>query len=88
MAIKTKAEYIESLRKLQPVVYMFGERIDNFVDNPRIRAGIEATGETYALAESFEHRDAITTNSPLIGEKINRFTLPPASIEDLVAREL
>ncbi|HAP54937.1 MAG: 4-hydroxybutyryl-CoA dehydratase [Spirochaetia bacterium] len=86
MAIKTKAEYIESLRKLQPVVYMFGERIDNFVDNPRIRAGIEATGETYALAESFEHRDAITTNSPLIGEKINRFTLPPASIEDLVAR--
>jgi len=86
MAVKTKAEYIESLRKLKPTVYMFGERVENFVDNPRIRAGIEATGETYAVAESPEHRDSMITKSSLIGEDINRFTLPPGSREDLVAR--
>lgn len=86
MAVMTKAEYIESLRKLKPVVYMFGEKIENFVDHPRIRAGIEATAATYELAEMPEYRDGIVTVSPFIGEEINRFTLPPTSIEDLVRR--
>jgi 4-hydroxybutyryl-CoA dehydratase/vinylacetyl-CoA-Delta-isomerase len=86
MAIKTKAEYIESLRKLNPVVYMFGERITNVVDNPRIRAAIEATAATYEVAEMAEYRDSIVTVNPSTGEEVNRFTLPPTSIEDLVAR--
>ena len=86
MAVMTKDEYIESLRKLNPTVYMFGERITNVVDNPRIRAGIEATGATYEVANMEETRDLAVTRSPLIDELVNRFTLPPASIEDLVAR--
>ena len=86
MGLKTKAEYIESIRALKPVVYMFGERITNVVDNPRLRAGIEATGATYEMAEQPENRDLIVTTSPLINEPVSRFTLPPASIEDLVAR--
>jgi len=86
MGIKTKDEYIESLRKMNPVAYMFGERITNVVDNPRLRAGIEATGATYEIAEKDEYRDMVVTESPLINEKVNRFTLPPSSIEDLVAR--
>ena len=86
MGIKTKDEYIESLRQLNPVAYMFGERITNVVDNPRLRAGIEATGATYEIAEMDEYRDMVVTESPLINEPVNRFTLPPSSIEDLVAR--
>jgi 4-hydroxybutyryl-CoA dehydratase/vinylacetyl-CoA-Delta-isomerase len=86
MAIKTKTEYIESLRALKPTVYMFGEKIENFVDNPRLRAGIEATGATYEAAESPEHHDSLVVKSPLVGEDVNRFTLPPGSREDLVAR--
>ncbi|MDR3588634.1 MAG: 4-hydroxyphenylacetate 3-hydroxylase N-terminal domain-containing protein [Negativicutes bacterium] len=86
MAVKTKEEYIESLRKMKPVVYMFGERVTNVVDNPRLRAGIEATGATYEDANLEESRASMVTESPLIGEPVNRFTLPPASIEDLVAR--
>jgi len=86
MGIKTKDEYIESLRQMKPVAYMFGERITNVVDNPRLRAGIEATGATYEIAEKDEYRDMVVTESPLINEKVNRFTLPPSSIEDLVAR--
>ncbi|MBN1613139.1 MAG: 4-hydroxybutyryl-CoA dehydratase [Deltaproteobacteria bacterium] len=86
MAVKTFDQYVESLRKLKPVAYMFGERLENAVDNPRIRAGINATGATYELATSAEHRDLLTTVSPFTGEPINRFTLPPQSIGDLVAR--
>lgn len=86
MGLMTKAEYIDSLRKLKPTAYMFGEKIENVVDHPRLRAGIEATGATYELAEIPEYRDLIVTESPLIGEPVNRFNCPPASVEDLVAR--
>ena len=54
------------------------------VDNPRLRAGIEATGATYELAEEFP--ELAIRNSELIGEPINRFNNPPMSIDDLVAR--
>ena len=86
MGLMTKDQYIESLRKLKPTAYMFGERVENVVDNPRLRAGIEATGATYAMAEDPEWRDLIVTQSKLINEPINRFNNPPMSIEDLVAR--
>jgi len=86
MAVKTYDEYIASLRKLKPTAYMFGQKLENVVDNPRIRGGINATGATYEMANSEKHRDLLTTISPLTGERINRFTLPPQSIEDLVAR--
>ena len=86
MGLKTKEEYIESLRQMNPTAYMFGEKVTNVVDNPRLRAGIEATGATYEVAELDEFRDLVVTMSPLINEPINRFTLPPASIDDLVAR--
>jgi len=86
MGLKTKAEYIESLRRLKPTAYMFGQKLTDVVDNPRLRAGIEATGSTYELAEDPQYRDLVVTMSPLINEPVNRFTLPPTSIADLVAR--
>ncbi len=84
MGIKTKDEYIESLRSLNPTAYMFGEKLTNIVDNPRLRAGIEATGATYEMAEL--DPDLMITTSPLINEPVSRFTLPPGNTEDLVAR--
>jgi len=86
MAIKTFEQYVASLRSLKPTAYMFGEKIENVVDNPRIRAGINATGATYELATNDKYKNLITTISPFTKEPINRFTLPPQSIEDLVAR--
>jgi 4-hydroxybutyryl-CoA dehydratase / vinylacetyl-CoA-Delta-isomerase len=86
MGIKTKEEYIESIRALKPTAYMFGERLTNVLDNPRLRAGIEATAATYEMASREENRDLFVTVSPLINEPVSRFNLPPSSIEDLVAR--
>lgn len=86
MGLKTKQEYIESIKAMKPTVYMFGERVSSVVDNPRLRAGIEATAATYELAEVEQYHDLIVTESPLIREPVNRFTLPPSNIADLVAR--
>ena len=52
MALMTAKEYIESLRKLKTRVYMFGEKIDNWVDHPMIRPSINCVAMTYALAQN------------------------------------
>ncbi|MFV0518164.1 MAG: 4-hydroxyphenylacetate 3-hydroxylase N-terminal domain-containing protein, partial [Aminipila sp.] len=38
--LMTGAQYIESLRELKTRVYMFGEKIENWVDHPMIRPSI------------------------------------------------
>ena len=38
--LMTGEQYIESLRKLNTRVYMFGEKIENWVDHPMIRPSI------------------------------------------------
>ena len=51
MALMSAQEYIESLRKLNTRVYMFGEKLDNWVDHPMIRPSIHCVAMTYALAQ-------------------------------------
>ena len=47
----TAKEYVDSLRKLNTRVYMFGKRVENFVDHPIIRPSINSIAMTYALAQ-------------------------------------
>lgn len=86
MALKTPEQYIESLRKLNLVVYMFGEKIDNVVDNPIIRPSMNAVAMTYQLAQDDECKELLTATSHLTGNTINRFTHIHQSPEDLVKK--
>jgi len=82
----TGEQYEESLRKLNFVVYMFGGRVENPVDNPIIRPSMNAVKKTYELAHRPEHEDLMTATSHLTGEKINRFTHIHQSVSDLVKK--
>ncbi len=86
MALMTAAEYIESLRKLNTRVYLFGEKIDNWVDHPIIRPSINCVAMTYALAQQPEYADIMTAKSNITGKTINRFTHLHQSSEDLVKK--
>lgn len=86
MALKTREEYIESLRKLNLEVYMFGKKVENVVDNPIIRPSMNAVALTYELAQQDEYKDLMTAKSHLTGEVINRFTHIHHSPEDLVKK--
>ncbi len=86
MTMMTGAQYIESLRKMNTRVYMFGEKIDNFVDHPMIAPSIRCVAMTYALAHKPEYEDLMTVQSHLTGERINRFTHIHQSSEDLVKK--
>ncbi|MBQ9960962.1 MAG: 4-hydroxybutyryl-CoA dehydratase [Firmicutes bacterium] len=86
MALMTAAQYIESLRKLNTRVYMFGEKIDNWVDHPMIKPSINCVAMTYSLALDPEYEDLMTATSNLTGKKINRFSHIHQSTEDLIKK--
>ena len=81
--LMTGKEYIESLRKLNTRVYMFGEKIDNWVDHPMIRPSINCLAVTYDLALDPQYADLMTAKSNLTGETVNRFSHLHQSTEDL-----
>ena len=84
MALKTKEQYIESLRKLNLNVYMFGKKVENVVDNPVMRPSLNSLAATYELAENPEYQDLMTATSNLTGEKVNRFNHLHQSTTDLM----
>jgi 4-hydroxybutyryl-CoA dehydratase / vinylacetyl-CoA-Delta-isomerase len=86
MTLKTKEQYVDSLRKLNLKVYMFGEQVEDTVDHPVIRPSMHSVSMTYELAQQPEHEDLMTTTSNLTGKKINRFTHLHQSNEDLIKK--
>lgn len=86
MKIWTGADYRNSLRALQPKVYLFGERLTNVVDHPAIRPHVNSAAMTYAVACMPECEDLATAKSHLTGETINRFTHIHQNTDDLVKK--
>ena len=86
MALMTRDEYIESLRKLNLNLYMFGEKVENPVDHPIIKPSMNCMAMTYYLAEKDEYRDLMVAKSSLTGEDVNRFTYLHQSTDDLIKK--
>jgi 4-hydroxybutyryl-CoA dehydratase/vinylacetyl-CoA-Delta-isomerase len=86
MAMMTAEQYEESLRGLSLVVYMFGKRLNNVVDDPIIRPSMQAVAKTYEMAQHPEHAEIMTATSHITGKKINRFTHIHQSVDDLVKK--
>jgi 4-hydroxybutyryl-CoA dehydratase/vinylacetyl-CoA-Delta-isomerase len=86
MMLMTGEQYTQSLRKLNLVVYLFGERVENVVDHPLIRPSFNTVAITYDLAHRPEHMELMTAISSLTGRRINRFTHIHQSKEDLIKK--
>lgn len=83
MALMTREEYIESLRKLNLKVFVMGELVENPVDHPMIRPSLNSIAMTYELAQHDEYKELMTATSNLTGEVVNRFCHLHQSTEDL-----
>lgn len=86
MTLMTGAQYIESLRKLNTKVYLFGEEVKNWVDHPMIRPSINCLAMTYDLAQDPQYVDLMTAKSNLTGNTVNRFSHLHQSAGDLVKK--
>ena len=86
MALMTGEQYIESIRKMNMQVYMFGKKVDCPVDDPILRPSLNSVRRTYDLAQMPEYQDLMTAISPETGKVINRFTHIHRSTGDLVKK--
>ena len=84
MALMTGEQYIESIRKMNMEVYMFGERVEHPVDDPILRPSLNSVRMTYDLAQIPEYQEIMTVISPYTGNRINRFTHIHQNTQDLV----
>ena len=83
--LMTAREYVDSLRDLNLNLYLLGEKVDNWVDNPIIRPSINAIAMTYKLAHEPESEALATTDSSA-GNRVNRFNALFGNTGDLVAK--
>jgi 4-hydroxybutyryl-CoA dehydratase / vinylacetyl-CoA-Delta-isomerase len=86
--IKTKQDYIESLKKQKLNVYYKGKHVEDVTTHPALIPHINAAAKTYELALRPENEDLMTATSHLTGKKINRFTHIHQSVDDLIKKVL
>lgn len=84
MALKTRAEYLASLKRLRPNVFKFGERIEDVTTHPATRRVVESHARAYDAAHDPSLSNLFTTTSALTGEKIHRHNSLMRSVEDVI----
>jgi 4-hydroxybutyryl-CoA dehydratase/vinylacetyl-CoA-Delta-isomerase len=86
MAIKTSKQYYGSLNKLNPLVYILGEKVENVFEHPLISHMTASVAKTYELENDAEGKKFLVTKSDLIDEDVSRFVKFYKSPEDLLAK--
>lgn len=86
MAVRTREEYIESLRRQKPKVFMAGKEIQNIVDHPAFKVGIDNAAVTYEITHDPKYRELSKVRSPLINEEISLWTHIPQNERDIIAK--
>jgi 4-hydroxybutyryl-CoA dehydratase/vinylacetyl-CoA-Delta-isomerase len=74
MALMTPEQYKESLKVLKPRIYMNGEVVENILENKNTRTVVEANKASYAWALDPQYKNIMSCYSPLIDDKVNRYT--------------
>lgn len=86
MKIRTREDYLESLRRLGHRVYYRGQRVPDVTVHPAFLPHINAAAKTYEMALQPEFEDLLTATSHLTGKKISRFTHIHQSVDDLIRK--
>jgi 4-hydroxybutyryl-CoA dehydratase/vinylacetyl-CoA-Delta-isomerase len=87
MALITSKEYLESVKKLKPRVYVGGKWITGLLDNPVTKSMVMANAAIYDLAQMPEHQGVMVAKSHLTGEPVNRNLNVATNIHDLDMRQ-
>jgi 4-hydroxybutyryl-CoA dehydratase/vinylacetyl-CoA-Delta-isomerase len=81
--MKTKTEFVESLRALKHQVYVLGERVEDVTRHPILVPSLNALGRTYELAYEPKY-GALFRRPGLEGGPVNCFTSLHRSQQDLL----
>jgi 4-hydroxybutyryl-CoA dehydratase/vinylacetyl-CoA-Delta-isomerase len=84
MGIKTREEYLATLRDLRPNIFKFGELIEDVTTHPATKRTVESHARAYDAAHEPDLADVYTTTSVWTGKKILRWNSMMRSADDLI----
>lgn len=85
MVLKSKQQYLQSIKRLKPEAYMRGRRIQDMEKNRSTRLALEGVGQIYELSKRGEH-ETLLTRPGETGGRISAYCSIHKSREDLVNR--
>ena len=85
MALKTRAEYLASLKRMRPNIFKFGEAIADVTTHPATRRVVESHARAYDAANDSATAPLFATVSSLTEEKIHRHNSLMLSAEDVIS---
>jgi 4-hydroxybutyryl-CoA dehydratase/vinylacetyl-CoA-Delta-isomerase len=86
MALKTRKEYLESLKTMRPNVYKFGELIKDVTTHPATKRTVESHAKAFDASHDPKYAEDFTATSSLLdGEKIHRWNGMMESLEGVMA---
>jgi 4-hydroxybutyryl-CoA dehydratase/vinylacetyl-CoA-Delta-isomerase len=85
MALKTRKEYMESLKALRPNVYKFGKLIKDVTTDPATRRTVESHARAFDASHDPQYADDFTMTSSFTGEKIHRWNGMMETLDDIMA---
>jgi 4-hydroxybutyryl-CoA dehydratase/vinylacetyl-CoA-Delta-isomerase len=85
MTLKTKEQYVESIRKMRPEAYMSGKRITDLTKNGFTGLALQGIGQIYELSRDVKHAELLTRTRD-DGAQISAYCSIHRSKEDLVNR--
>jgi len=83
--MRTPEEYKESLRRMRPNVFKFGELIKDVTIHPATRNTVEGHAQIYRASLDKETAEIFTKISSLSGERISRYLSLIESADDMLA---
>jgi len=84
MALKTRKNYLASLKKMRPNIYKFGELIKDVTTHPATKRTVDSHALNFDASHDPDLTDLYTTTSTFTGEKIHRWTSMMQSSDDLI----
>jgi 4-hydroxyphenylacetate 3-monooxygenase oxygenase component len=86
MPARRGREYVESIRKQAPSVYLGGRRIADVTAEPIFQEPIRAIAEQYDMQLDPAYREVMTYPSPRTGQAVSTSFLVPRSRQELVKK--
>ncbi len=83
MGLKTREEYLASLKGMRSNIYKFGELIEDVTTHPATKRVVESHARAYDGAHDPEKTELYTTTSRLSSEKIHRFNSLMETADDV-----
>ena len=84
MALMTGQQYLESIRKMRPNIYKFGELIEDVTTHPSTKLLLNWIAQNYDACFDPEKKDVFTTKSYLSGEIAHRWNTLATTVQDQI----